>query len=90
MLQNICEQKYIHHSCIFFTKIIKCTCPTIILPYIVGILHFTLVGSYLTGDLLSIRKLFACRESEQGNVFGLISVYIYIYMCVCTKKIVIE
>ena len=28
------------------------------------------------------------RASEQGNVVGLVSVYIYTYMC--TKKIVIE
>ena len=32
--------------------------------------------------------LLPARASEQGNVTGLVSMYIYIYMC--TKKIVIE
>ena len=36
-------------------------------------------------------KLLPARASEQGNVIGLVSVYIYIYIYIChQKKIVIE
>ena len=35
--------------------------------------------------------LFPTRASEQGNVIGLVSVYIYIYIYICViKKIIIE
>ena len=38
--------------------------------------------------LCLLLPLLPVRASEQGNVIG--SVRIYIYICVCTKKIVIE
>ena len=38
--------------------------------------------------LTSLVMLLPSRASEQGNVIG--SVRIYIYICVCTTKIVIE
>ena len=35
--------------------------------------------------------LLPARASEQGNVIGSVRIYIkYIYICVCTKKIVVE
>ena len=34
--------------------------------------------------------LLPARASEQGNVIGSVRIYIIIYICVCTKKIVIE
>ena len=34
--------------------------------------------------------LFSAHASEQGNVIGLVSVYIYIYIYMSSKKIVIE
>ena len=34
--------------------------------------------------------LLPARASEQGNVIGLVSVYIYIYIYMSSKKIVIE
>ena len=39
--------------------------------------------------MLNSKKLLPTRASEQGNVIGLVSVYIYIYSC-HQKKIVIE
>ena len=47
--------------------------------------HFREVFS---NPYISFFHLLPARASEQGNVIGLVSVYIYIY--VCTKKIVIE
>ena len=41
-------------------------------------------------NLLCKEELLPARASEQGNVIGLVSVYIYIYICVYKKKIVIE
>ena len=43
----------------------------------------------LTTILLQNCLFLPTRASEQGNVFGLVSVYIYIYIC-HQKKIVIE
>ena len=44
-------------------------------------------------NVITLGKLIGCflpaRASEQGNVIGLVSVYIYIYIC-HQKKIVIE
>ena len=31
-------------------------------------------------------SLLPARASEQGNVIGSVRIYIYIYMCVCTKR----
>ena len=36
------------------------------------------------------QQLLPPRASEQGNVIGLVSVYIYIYIYMSSKKIVIE
>ena len=40
-------------------------------------------------DIENIITFLPARASEQGNVIGLVSVYIYTYI-ICTKKIVIE
>ena len=37
-----------------------------------------------------VNKYLPARASEQGNVIGLVSVYIYIYIYMSSKKIVIE
>ena len=44
-----------------------------------------------TGEQPDWPALLPARASEQGNVIGLVSVYIYIYIYIChQKKIVIE
>ena len=44
-----------------------------------------------THEVIIIRLAFLpARASEQGNLIGLVSVYIYIYIDVIKKKIVIE
>ena len=42
---------------------------------------------FLRKDIMQVKILLPVRASEQGNVIGLVSVYIYIYVY---KKIVIE
>ena len=46
--------------------------------------YVTILGT--TYWLARTKFFLPVRASKQGNVIGLVSVYIYIYMCVCTTK----